>query len=102
KVNLGKSRDIRLPNLPKCMITTPNATLIAPEDYATEALLKTKLQALICNPYSTRAYLWPLFSLFENRSEEAQYEDTALGIHPTRDGQYRFMFGIRNGLCSHK
>lgn len=102
KINIGKSRDIRLPALPKCMITMPSSGIIAPADYATEALLKVKLQSMLVAAYASRAYLWPLFALFENRSEEAQYEDTALGIHPTRDGQYRFLFGIRNGLCNHK
>lgn len=102
KKNLGKGKCDKLPNMPKCMITTPTNWFIAPADYATLALLKVKLQALLTNPINSRGYLWPLFASSEDQSTEAQYEDTPLGRHPLNDGQYRFKFGIRKNLCIHK
>jgi hypothetical protein len=102
KKNLGKSKCNKLPTVPKMMITTPNEFFLAPADFADDAALKVKLQALLLNPSASRGYLWPQFSLFENRSEEAQYEDTVLGMWPMRDGQYRYFFGITKNMCTHK
>lgn len=102
KKNLGKSLDIALPILPKCMITTPKDFFISTANQATEALMKAAFQALLVNPINSRGYLWPQFASQENISTESKYEDNELGIWPTSDGQYRFKFGIRKGVALHK
>lgn len=102
KKNLGKSRCVKLPSVPKAMITTPDNFYLEPADYATDAALKVALQDLLVAPINSRGYLWPQFSSYENRSTESQYEDTILGMFPTYDGQYRFLMGIHKDMCTHK
>src|SRR5688572_23532078 len=102
KQNLGKSRCVALPKLMKGGLWTPLDFKLAPEQYATPALMATALQALLVNPYNTRGYLLPKFSNLENNSEAAVYVDGALGRRPVRDGQYRFMPYISKNLCTHR
>jgi hypothetical protein len=102
KKNLGKSKCTKLPKLFKYMITTPDNFFLAAADYADAAALKTAIQNLILNPIATRGYKWPNFSAVEETSEDAQYEDNALGITPIRDGQYRFKPSISKNLCVHQ
>lgn len=101
KKNLGKSKCVDLPNVWKTMIVTPTTFSLAVADYASDSALKTAFQNLILNGINTRGHLWPKFSFHENRSEEAAYEDTVLGMLPIRDGQYRFMNGISKSMCTH-
>lgn len=102
KKNLGKSKCTKLPKLFKYMITTPADFSLAAADYADGDALRTAFQDLLLNPIATRGYRWPNFTAVEETSEEAQYEDNALGITPIRDGQYRFKPSISKNLCIHQ
>ena len=102
KKNLGKSKCDKLPAQPQCMIETGNDFKLLPADFASEAALKTALQAAIKAGYATRIWLWPVFTGVENLSEEAIYEDTPLSLVPVRDGQYRFRFHISKNMAIHK
>jgi hypothetical protein len=102
KKNLGKSKCTKLPKLFKYMITTPDNFFLAAADYADGDALKTAFQDLLLEPIASRGYRWPNFSAVEETSEDAQYEDNALGITPIRDGQYRFKPSISKNLCVHQ
>lgn len=102
KKNIGKSKCTRLPSLPKYIITTPNGFELTDANLATPTALKEALQAALKASKSTRIYLWPKFSSFEDQSEEAIYVQTPLGSRKVRDGQYRFRFGVSKDLCTHK
>jgi len=102
KKNLGVVRCSKLPSMPRGMITTsedfeiPTATLEDPE------LLEAYLQDALKAGSATRVYLWPFFVGFEDASEDAVYEETALADLKVRDGKYRFRFMIQKNLCMHK
>lgn len=103
KQNIGKSKCFAMPKLFKRCIETPKGWYLAPADYATRAALKTKLQALLTNPYQTRGYLFPPFAnVPENQSEASIYVDTPYGRTPVRDGQIRHRHAISQNLCTHK
>lgn len=88
--------------LAKYMLETPAEFSFTAEELADPDLLKAAIQDLLVAEESERGYLWPSFRTYENQSEEAIYEDTPLGRTKVRDGQYRFMFGIRENMCVHK
>lgn len=96
KKNLGLSR-CKLPSVLKGMIELPAGTAITPANFISRDAWRTMLLAA----YGSRAYLWPWFKMFEDQSEEAVYEQTALASMKVRDGQYRFRFGIQESLCLH-
>ena len=101
KENLGaKCND--LPSLPACMIETPDNFFIAPDDYATEALLLAKLQDAILDVSSKRIYYWPFFDGYEGNNEDTVYEENALADLKVRNGKYRFRVFFAKGLCLHK
>jgi len=102
KKNLGLQRCIKLPALPRSIITTPDDFFFTTEEMSTPALFKTAMQDAILAGVAERIYLWPNFVAFEDVSEEAVYEDTVLAVMPVRDGQYRFRFHIRENICVHK
>ena len=98
KQNLGLSKCKNLPTQPKIMFTTPrNFTF-------TEAQLtdSTFWQEAIKAGRASRVYLWPDFDMFENISEETQYEDTSLSYLVARQGNYRFKFSIHQSMCLHR
>lgn len=101
KQNLGLSKCIKLPAMPRGMITTYNNFFFTPEQTATPAAFKTAVEAAIVAGYASRIYLWPFFSGFENATEPAVYEENAYGSQHVRNGRYRFRFQITKGLCVH-
>lgn len=101
KKNLGLSRCVKLPQMPRSMITTPLNFKFTPEQLATPAAFKTALENAIVAGYANRVYLWPFFSGFENASEAAVYEENAYGSQAVRGGRYRFRFQITQDLCVH-
>lgn len=98
KENLGLSKCNQLPGLIRGMITTPQNFKFSAADSVDE----TKWQDALLNPKASRIYLWPFFVSFEDISEEAQYEETALAYLLVRDGNYRYRAGIKENLCIHK
>jgi len=101
--NLGKTKCYSMPVLFKRCIEAPKGWFLEPADYASKAALKTKLQALLTNPYATRGYLFPPFAnVPEDQSEASIYVDTPYGRTPVRDGQRRFLHAISQNLCVHK
>ncbi len=98
KKNMGLSKCAKLPNMPKCMITTPMNFKATEEeavdvDFWQDAMLADK---------SIRIYPWPLFFDFKDNSEKAVYQSTPLGVRAVRDGRYDFEFDISENLCLHK
>lgn len=96
KANLGLSR-CKVPSVLKGMIELPAGTAISPANF----ISRDAWRVLLLNPYGSRSYLWPWFKMFEDQSEDAIYEQTALASMKVRDGQYRFKFGIQESLCLH-
>jgi hypothetical protein len=99
KKNFGRSRCNTLPNLPNGMITTDDDVVIPKATLASQSLLLAFLNTKILEG---KAWYWPNFSLFENISQEAGYEDTPLAYLLITDGNYRFRFGISENICFHK
>jgi len=98
KTNLGVSKCTKFPALIRTMITVPDNFEITKED----ALTLAAWQAELLKPKSQRSYLWPMFIGFENVSEDAIYEETALADIAVRDGKYRFRVHLKQDLCLHK
>lgn len=98
KVPLGVGNCAKMPQLISSMIWTPDS-FTATE---TEVVSKTFWQNAVKAAEASRANIWPYFDTFENISQEAIYEDTNLSYLAVRDGNYRFKFGIAQGLCLHR
>lgn len=101
KKNLGLSKCIKLPAMPRGMITTAANFKFTPEQLATPELFQAAVEAAIVAGYANRIYLWPFFSAYENATEAAVYEENALGVMHVRNGRYRFRFSITQDLCVH-
>lgn len=96
--NLGVTRCTKLPALPRCIIETPlNFRFTAAQAIDSEFWQ----DAMLANS-GVRVWLWPFFKGFEDKSEEAVYEENALADLLVRDGKYRFRFMIKEDLCLHK
>lgn len=102
KKNLGLSKCVKMPQMPKSMITTEIDFFLTPEQCATPTLAKAALQAAILAGRATRIYLWPTFTGFENLTEAPVYEKTPLANNFVRNGNYEMRFNIEQGLCFHK
>lgn len=98
KANLGISKCTKLPELIKCMITTPDG-FSCTDDEATDPTFWAS--ALLADP-ALRIYLWPNFVEFADKSEAAVYESNALAYLPVRDGRYQLSFNISKDLCTHR
>jgi len=101
KQNFGLSVCVRIPQMPRCMITTPANFKFTAAQMASEATFKAAVEAAIAAGAAERIYLWPLFSGFENASEAAVYEENAYGSMFVRNGRYRFRFFFTQDLCLH-
>lgn len=101
KKNLGLSRCVKLPQMPKSMITTPSNFKFTPEETATDEAFKDAVNAALLAGYASRIYLWPLFSGYENATEAPVYEENAYGSQHVRNGRYRFRFQFTQDLCLH-
>ncbi len=102
KKNMGVVRCGELPSLPKMIITTPDDFFLDDDDFATEASLKAAIQAAMIAGIDVRIYLWHQFVAFEDNSEDAVYEETALSDLEVRPGKYRYRGFVRKNLCMHK
>lgn len=103
KQNMGRSRCNKMPEQIRGMITTPDGATIPPATLADPVALEALIQEKLVAPLSERWYKFPNFSTFENTSPEASYEETNTGDYlPVTDGKYRFKFGIRENICTHK
>lgn len=101
KKNLGLSRCVKIPQMPRCMITTGLNFKFEAADLVDDATFKAAVEAAISAGYADRIYLWPLFSGFENTSEATVYEQNASGSMFVRNGKYRFRFMITQDMCVH-
>lgn len=102
KKNLGVTKCTKIIGLPRYMIETPVDFKFTPEDMADLTTFRTALEALLYGPVGQRGYLWPFFHAFENVSEAAVRQETALADLHVRDGKYRFRFHIAADLCLHR
>lgn len=95
--NLGLSSCKDLPQLLRGMITTPRNFKLS----AADALDSEAWQDALLADSGVRIHKWPDFKAFENASEEAIYEDTALSDLKVRDGKYRFRVSFVEALCNY-
>jgi len=102
KLNMGKTRCNKMPEMLVGMIETPSNFVIPAATLNDPVALLEFLNDAAVAPAAERIYLWPEFKSFENISQEAVYEDTPLAYLPVRDGNYRFKIGIRQNMCTHK
>jgi hypothetical protein len=98
KVPLGIGECTKMPQLLTSMITTSDSFSATEEQVVSATFWQDAIKA----GAASRANVWPYFDTMENVSEEAVYEDTPLSYQAVRDGNYRFKFGIAQGLCLHK
>jgi hypothetical protein len=98
----GNSKLNKLPKLIKYMIVVPDDFELAAADYETAAALKTALETKIKVAIASRIYLFPPIFKCEDLSQEATYDDSALGIDDVYDGQYRYRFHFSKNMFTHK
>src|SRR5687768_13187184 len=102
KTNLGVTRCVKLPSMPKAFFTAPASASIPAETLAVEATLQTFLQGKLVADPAERWYLWPNLVNIEDVSEEAVYRSTVLSVQAVRDGRYQFRGQFQESLCTHK
>lgn len=102
KTNLGVTRCVKLPSMPKAFFTTPASATIPAATLADAATLQTFLQGKLVADPAERWYLWPNLVNIEDVSEEAVYRSTVLSVQAVRDGRYQFRGQFQESLCIHK
>jgi len=100
--NIGVSKCNKILQLPRGILEAPPNHKFTAAELADPELFKAAVLALLYGPKGSRGYLWPFFVAFENVSEAAIYQETALADIKVRDGKYRLRFSMTLDICLHR